>query len=34
MTTMTHDGYVATIVLDEAAGLFHGEAIHVFEFVG
>jgi predicted HicB family RNase H-like nuclease len=25
MTTMTHDGYVATIELDEDAGLFHGE---------
>lgn len=25
MTTMTHDGYVVTIELDEAAGLFHGE---------
>ena len=28
MTTMTHDGYVATIELDEAAGLFHGEVIN------
>ncbi len=25
MTTMTHDGYVATVELDEEAGLFHGE---------
>jgi predicted HicB family RNase H-like nuclease len=25
MTTMTHDGYVATIELDEDAGLFHGQ---------
>jgi predicted HicB family RNase H-like nuclease len=28
MTTMTHDGYVATIDLDEDAGLFHGEVIN------
>jgi predicted HicB family RNase H-like nuclease len=28
MTTMTHDGYVATIDLDEEAGLFHGEVIN------
>jgi predicted HicB family RNase H-like nuclease len=28
MTTMTHDGYVATIELDEDAGLFHGEVIN------
>ena len=28
MTTMTHDGYVATIELDEEAGLFHGEVIN------
>jgi predicted HicB family RNase H-like nuclease len=27
MTTMTHDGYVALIELDEEAGLFHGEVI-------
>src|SRR6516225_8038 len=27
MTTMTHDGYVATIELDEEAGLFHGADI-------
>jgi predicted HicB family RNase H-like nuclease len=25
---MTHDGYVATIELDEDAGLFHGEVIN------
>ena len=28
MTTMTYDGYVATIDLDEEAGLFHGEVIN------
>jgi predicted HicB family RNase H-like nuclease len=28
MTTMTHDSYVATIELDEDAGLFHGEVIN------
>jgi len=28
MTTMTHDGYVATIELDEEAGIFHGEVIN------
>ncbi|MBF0394746.1 MAG: type II toxin-antitoxin system HicB family antitoxin [Alphaproteobacteria bacterium] len=28
MTTMTHDGYVAMIELDEEAGLFHGEVIN------
>ncbi len=28
MTTMHHDGYVATIELDEDAGLFHGEVIN------
>ena len=28
MTTMTHDGYMATIELDEEAGLFHGEVIN------
>ena len=28
MTTMTHDGYVATVELDENAGLFHGEVIN------
>ena len=28
MTTMVHDGYVATIDLDEDAGLFHGEVIN------
>src|SRR6201987_2460421 len=28
MTTMTHDGYVARIELDEEAGLFHGEVIN------
>jgi predicted HicB family RNase H-like nuclease len=25
---MTHDGYLATIELDEGAGLFHGEVIN------
>lgn len=29
MTTMTHQGYVATVELDEAAGLFHGEVANV-----
>jgi predicted HicB family RNase H-like nuclease len=28
MTTMTHDAYVATVELDEQAGLFHGEVIN------
>ncbi|HEU0155478.1 MAG TPA: type II toxin-antitoxin system HicB family antitoxin [Stellaceae bacterium] len=28
MTTMAYDGYVATIELDEDAGLFHGEVIN------
>jgi len=28
MTTMTHDGYVASIELDEDVGLFHGEVIN------
>jgi predicted HicB family RNase H-like nuclease len=28
MTTMTHDGYVATVELDEEAGLFHGEVVN------
>ncbi|HEY3909885.1 MAG TPA: type II toxin-antitoxin system HicB family antitoxin [Stellaceae bacterium] len=28
MTTMTHDGYVANVELDEAAGFFHGEVIN------
>jgi predicted HicB family RNase H-like nuclease len=28
MTTMTHDGYIASIELDEQAGLFHGEVIN------
>src|SRR6266581_4676158 len=28
MTTMTCDGYVATIELDEEAGVFHGEVIN------
>ena len=28
MTTMNHDGYVATVELDEAADLFHGEVIN------
>ena len=28
MTTMSYDGYVATIELDADAGLFHGEVIN------
>ena len=28
MTTMTHDGYMATVELDEEAALFHGEVIN------
>ena len=28
MTTMTHEGYVATIELDEEAGIFHGRVIN------
>jgi predicted HicB family RNase H-like nuclease len=28
MTTMTHEGYVALVELDEEAGLFHGEVIN------
>jgi predicted HicB family RNase H-like nuclease len=28
MTTMTHNGYVATIELDEEAGIFHGEVVN------
>jgi predicted HicB family RNase H-like nuclease len=28
MTTMTHNGYIASIELDEDAGLFHGEVIN------
>ncbi|HEX5321694.1 MAG TPA: type II toxin-antitoxin system HicB family antitoxin [Stellaceae bacterium] len=28
MTTMSHDGYVALVELDEEAGLFHGEVIN------
>jgi len=28
MTMMTHGGYIATIDLDEEAGLFHGEVIN------
>lgn len=28
MTTMTHDGYMATVELDEDADLFHGEVIN------
>jgi predicted HicB family RNase H-like nuclease len=28
MAAMTHDGYVATIELDEEAGLFHGEVVN------
>jgi len=29
MTTMTHNGYVATVELDEGAGLFHGEVANM-----
>ena len=29
MTTMTHNGYVATVELDEDAGLFHGEVANM-----
>jgi predicted HicB family RNase H-like nuclease len=29
MTTMTHDGYVARVELDEDAGLFHGEVVNI-----
>ncbi|MGH7064475.1 MAG: type II toxin-antitoxin system HicB family antitoxin [Stellaceae bacterium] len=28
MTTMTHNGYVARVELDEQAGVFHGEVIN------
>jgi len=28
VTTMTHEGYVALVELDEEAGLFHGEVIN------
>ena len=28
MTTMHHEGYIATIDLDEEAGLFHGEVVN------
>jgi predicted HicB family RNase H-like nuclease len=28
MSTMTHDGYVARVELDEEAGLFHGEVVN------
>lgn len=28
MTTMTHEGYVATIELDEEAAIFHGRVIN------
>ncbi len=28
MTTMTYNGYIASIELDEEAGLFHGEVIN------
>jgi predicted HicB family RNase H-like nuclease len=28
MTTMRHDGYIATIELDEDAGFFHGEVVN------
>lgn len=28
MTTMHHEGYIATIDLDEDAGLFHGEVVN------
>ncbi len=31
MTTMTHEGYVALVDLDEDAGLFHGEVIHTHD---
>ena len=37
MTTITHEGYFATIELDEEAGLFHGEVINtrdVLTFLG
>ena len=37
MTTMTYDGYIATIELDEDAGLFYGEVINtrdVLTFLG
>ena len=33
MTTMTHDGYVATIELDEEVGLFHGEVINTRDVI-
>ena len=32
MTTMHHEGYVATIELDEEAGLFHGEVINAARY--
>jgi len=28
MTTMTHDGYIATVEIDEEAALFHGRVIN------
>ena len=28
MTTMTHDGYVATVEYDDEADLFHGEVVN------
>jgi predicted HicB family RNase H-like nuclease len=28
MTTMTHDGYVARVELDEDTGVFHGEVVN------
>jgi predicted HicB family RNase H-like nuclease len=28
MTTMTHDGYLASVELDQEAGLFHGEVVN------
>lgn len=28
MTTMTHNGYIASVELDQEAGLFHGEVIN------
>ena len=33
MTTMTHDGYVATVELDEDADLFHGEVINTRDVI-
>ena len=28
MTTMTHDGYVATVEYDDEADVFHGEVVN------